>query len=373
MALLSFLPTRNAADGTGHSHSSLRHIEVERTAGDRRFVSVAAGVAVLLTVVLVVLSVVADPLAAHGTGWFAPLVPNDRDTKVSAFLRAPVPPKAIILGSSRVMMLPPVCMAQLTGQPAFNLGFNSARAEDYEAAFRFAAARGPVTHVVIGLDPEALHDTVPTDDRLLHSRTLAPYLDPDVRLPWWSSMYASAADALSLETVSGSVRVLRFALLGGRPAPAYEFAEDGLIQHTTHERLVREGRFDLAAAIRASVVEYTSRYAGFGRLSPERVQRFERFLREARQAGARVDAFIPPLHPDLVAALRSTSVDARTADTVALLSGYEAQGLLRFTRVERLDQFGGDPLAFSDGAHLTTPNGLKLLAAVYGTVPCAVQ
>ena len=356
----------------GNRSSDSGRIRAAAGAAARRFVLVFAGTLAASWALVLALGLLTDPLASFGTGLLPPLVPNDRDFKATAYQRLLPRTEALILGSSRVMKIRPYCLQQITRVPAFNFGLNSARAEDDLAALRFAESHGPVRWILIGLDPEALHNSVKPDARLLDSRLLRSYVDPSLRLSLPHQLFSGAVAALSSETVLASFRSIYYALGGRRLEPVYEFDSTGFLTHPLLERLVREGRFDQDTAVHQSIVEYRSRYAGFTRLSPVRVAALTRLLQSAWTGGARVDVFIPPLHPALVRGMEGTTLAARTRDTEALLSGFEQQGLLHFVRLPSLASFNGDPALFFDGAHMMEANTARVLSAVYGT-GCAVH
>jgi hypothetical protein len=370
--LLPVQPSARPPAREAISHASLPHIQVEATPQDSAFVRTFVSVCVVVWAALLVLALAVDPLGGYGTGLLQPLVPNDRDIKAVAYERASPRPEAIVVGSSRVMMFPPACLTSTLNLPAFNLGFNSARVEDYVAAFRFAQSLGPVKRILLGVDPEAFHNVVSPDDRLLQSRHLASFIEPRLKPSRWEGAFQWVTAPLTFETLSASLRSLSFAVAGGRPPAAYTFDAAGMIHEPVRDRLIEAGRFNLAPFLSTSVTEYEARYAGFSSLSESRTAEFTAFLGEVAKAGVELDAFIPPLHPTAVRDLAHTTLASRTADTEALLTDLAGRGLLRFVALPTLSSFGGDPELFVDGAHMMPANSVRIIAAVYRSSPCAV-
>jgi hypothetical protein len=317
-------------------------------------------------------AVIVDPYATFGTGLVAPVVWLDRDEKANALEALVEKPAVVVLGSSRSMKLKPDCLGRLTGKAAFNFAVNSAQVEDYTAIYRYIRSldHGAMRRLIIGVDPEAFHNAAVPDHRLQVSKRLSKHLDGAPSYP----LASLGADLLSWQTLKDSVRAVRHAVLGGE-ARASAFGPDGYLTYVVWEDQIRRGVFDPKAHIEASVSEYTERYRGFTALSEGRVDAFRNLLKEAKAAGIEVDAFIPPLHPELARRLEAnTTVAARTDETEALLRSLEGEALLRFHETSRLEAIGGDPALFFDGAHMMEANAIRLLSKIFGdTRTCALQ
>jgi hypothetical protein len=369
--------SRSPTDGIGPAADErpveVRHIHVDATPGGRRFVVSFVVAWILCCAAVLLLSLLVDPLSSYGTRLTPPLVLNDRDEKAAAYRHLSTRPLAIILGSSRVNKFPPWCLEKLLGLPAFNFGLNSARAEDYLAVLRFAQTQGPVRRILLGIDPEAFHNTARTEERLLASRALAPFVDREWRSRGPVQIALGAIEALKWESFVSSLRSIEFLVVGRRPEPVYEFDSTGFVRYPGVERLVRAGSYELAPQVNLSIADYRRRYEGFTELSPSRVADLAEFLRLARAAGTRVDAFIPPPHPALVAHMEQTTLLARTRETEALLADYAKQGLLHYVPLPTLARFGGDATLYFDGVHMMEANAVRLMGVVYDTGSCAVQ
>ncbi len=340
----------DAVPVTDERPPEIRHISVSATPGDRRFVLCFVAALFSCFAVVLLLALLIDPLGSYGTGLTPPLVPNDRDAKAIAYARLSPRPTAVILGSSRVMKIPPACLQTIVGMRVFNFGLNSARAEDDLAVWRFVQSQGPV-----------------------RSRRLAPFVDPTLRPQPLARLYRGGVEALRGETFTASLRSIWFVLTGRRPEAAYVFDSTGFL-HMAWERQVGDTHYEPAPHVEASVIPYRQRYEGFSALSARRIAALLELLDRARAAGARVDAFIPPLHPALVSAMARTTLAERTRETEDLLSELDKRGLLHFTRLPTVASYGGDPALYFDGAHMMEANAVRILRAVYGdSTACAVQ
>ncbi len=331
---------------------------------DRRFAQAFFGIFLGSCFLVAAASVVLDPLATFGTGAVTPVVWLDRDQKAQAYARLWPKPELLILGSSRVMKARPARVAQIAGVgSAFNFAVNSARAEDHAAILRMVAdiGGGRVTHLLIGVDPECFHDNSPPDPRLEKSRHFRPYVDgllPATKLNLGEQLLSLQA----LESVEKSLRHVVF----GQGAPRSGVFDDlGFLSYPEWEEQQRRGVFVLAPNVQKSLHEYRIRYANFRSLDPKRLAAFREMLERARVLGAVVSAFIPPLHPDMVAAMQDTTLAVRTAETRALLASLERERLLEFHDFESIAAFGGRPDEFFDGAHLTEASTTKLVTKIY--------
>jgi hypothetical protein len=105
------------------------------------------------------------------------------------------------------------------------------------------------------------------------------------------------------------------------------------------------------------------------------VEYFRTFLEEAREAGAEIVAFIPPMHPEFVRAARNTPWAQRNEDVVELFHRYESLGLLRYVETRDLTVIEADSAAYMDAWHFLPPVATQLASVLITGGPgrCAVQ
>ncbi|HEX6644413.1 MAG TPA: hypothetical protein VF037_07040 [Gemmatimonadales bacterium] len=352
--------------------STHRHRDVESAPGDAAFLRAFAATFAALALGLAALVRLTDPLAAFGGGIFPPVVSADRDYKASLYRKAPVRPRVVVLGSSRVKALRPACIAELTGRPAFNFGVNAGVAEDFVAILRFVQSdsASAVREVLLGADPEAFTGESGAGRALQASRMLGRHAP--VALATASVATPAAADYLTLESVGAAFRSLRRALFPANELPQEALTRDGWQVHPRWDAELAAGTFPHAERIAGSVASVSARYRRELELSPARLALLGRFLEEAKAGGIEVTAFMPPVHPDLVASRAAPSLAAMTAAMDSVLRDAEARGLLRYVRPDRLET---DPGKYYDAVHMMAANGDAVLSAIYGGrgASCALQ
>jgi hypothetical protein len=320
----------------------------------RRFLGTLAA-ALLFTAVL---NYLVNPESIYPIELLPPLTWNTRPAKARMMEQAQPRPQALILGSSRIMKLEPAMVERLTGLPTFNAGVNTAMTEDSYILLRYAIERAhlPLKLVIIGVDVDAFHDREPLNDYLLQPNPLASYLQKgEARHAQWkrfTTLFNGYQTKLSFVSLWDS-------LIHKRKA-AYHFEADGYLHFDQYEAERATGHYDLDAKISVNVDQYLRRYQGFDKLSPERLDYFDRTLRYSRDRGLRVIVFLTPAHPRLIAALQARDYARRQEEVLAAVSRMCAQHAVPFHDLSTLDKFGGLPQDFFDGIHPDETNSAKI-------------
>jgi len=337
----------------------------DSTIDDRRFLRTFLVAFIAAALLIAAINFVVDPTDVFHTGLFPPVTWVDRDEKSVFFTQMQPKPQLLILGSSRMMKMNPACATSLSGLKTFNFAVNDARAEDYVAILGFVSDHGGAPkRILIGIDSEGLSNA-PFDWRLANSKYLSRYLP--VRPSKFSHLGENLLSRIQLAASMSSVRhVLTHQTETIRVGP------DGYLTYIDLEAAKSRGTFDLRREIRVSITGYATSFEHFDGLSPVRVAMLHDFFTQCHAKGIQVDAVIPPLHPDVLAAMERTPVRARIADTARMLRQFEAEGLLHYIDVTTIDRFGGDPDRFFDGIHMEEWNSSRILEHVYGG-RCAVQ
>lgn len=312
------------------------------------------------------LAIFVDPLHVFGTGRIPSIRTGERDEKPASFLALEPAPQAIVLGTSRVMKLAPSCLREVTGFPAFNFGLSSSFVEDWLAVYRFVRVRGraPLRVLVIGVDIEAFDNHAETDPRLPSSPYLRDYVEGSAGLTWGAASRA----LFGWQALRYGLRSLQYHLRPqSKPKLASHFDPDGLIRYDVWEDELRRGTFTLAPQLADLVERFKGPLAApsFTALSAERVELFLRLVRSAHAAGTTVVAYVPPIHAKL-AALRRGAVVQRMRELDQLLAGLERDGQLRYFRVDKIEDVGGDPEGYFDGVHVRDANAARLVTAMFG-------
>lgn len=327
----------------------------------RRFTRVFVTILILGIGMTAALALYVDPFGTFGTGRIPPLLTNEREDKPKAFLALDPSPQAIVIGSSRVMKLNPACVRELTGIPAFNFGLGNAHMEDLVAVVRFyqARSRAPLRELIIGLDVE-MFDNKEVDQRTLSSRSLAPYVGGDASLSW-----STASRALfGMQAFEAAFTSIRHHM---HPAGASHrtTGPDGLLTYPDWEGELRNGTFRQAPHLTEIAERLKNEENDFTKLSAPRVAMFLDLVRSVHQAGTTIDVYIPPLHPAVLAAWAKSPLAARTLNVDEMLRDLEREGVIRYLKVNRVEDFGGDQAAYFDGIHMMESNTSRLLLKMF--------
>lgn len=355
------------------SRSSRSHLTrtVQASPRDKAFLRTFSGTLLGLLAALALLVRVTDPFAAFGTGLLPPIVSADRDYKAALFRARTPSPEVVLLGSSRIKTLRPACVSALTGRPAFNFGVNAGVAEDFLTIFRFVRSQPGhnVREILLGTEPEAFTGDPSWGRALAQSRALGPFL-PQMR----SDPERVWSDLWSQESAHAALRSAWHYGFDRKKLPQEALEPDGLQTRPLLDGEIRNGRFSQHSVVLASSHAVRSRYRADAHLSPGRLALLHQLLQEARAAGVRVRAFVPPVHPALSYASVGTALPGLTADLVSFLRSMETARLLEYVETRALSDFQGDSTLYYDAIHMTAGNTDRLLTKVYhGRGQCAVQ
>ena len=308
-----------------------------------------------------------NPLGMYPVHLFPPMVRNARADKI-ALLRASQPrPAAFVLGSSRVMQMPPTLIAAAAGVPAFNFAVDSARAEDDYVILRYLLEEAHITPrlLLIGIDVEAFHNNVAPDERLLKTASLARFLAP-------AEARGAAMDRvgrlLSAQQTNLMVRSVTRSLVSAAASPAKpadtafsHFEKDGYLRYDWWEQDRKAGRFDLNAHIPASVQEYLQRFDGYTALSPSRKDYLHSLLSLAKANHTVTVMFITPIGPQAEAAL-GHAYAARRAEVAAFLEAEASGSGTQYIEIGPVGRYDDEGRGYWDGAHLDDHSSARLTA-----------
>ncbi len=338
--------------------------EAKGVRGARSFLRGFAVTVLLLLGAVATTSYLLDVTGVLGAGLVRPAQQTLRDDKSRFFEALAEKPEIVVLGSSRTWAIRPARITELTGKSAFSFCVDNNYIHDFLPIYSFVHehGQGKLQRLLIGVDAELFQAS--KAGRLEYSRSLRGYAEPGVIPPLWQMMPQLLLGKGTLHSDLRTLEQLARAKHGEQERLQNISLPDGLVIWPKYEAIRRQGTYDLEAKLTWSLGKFAPAYRGFGELAPSRIETFRRLLLRARADGVAVDAFIPPLHPRGYKEL--LPLNARTGDLRRLLATLETEGLLRFVRETRLQDFGGDPEGFYDFQHMMTENGDKLLSRVYG-------
>lgn len=281
----------------------------------------------LLSLVALSMAYAVSVWAVNPRGEFAPhLVPpivrDNRAVKLRLY-----PPFAragatgLILGSSRVVQMPPSVLDELTGLRFFNFAVERGRTEDYLAIYRWVRTRGPAPRlVVIGVDPESLQDGDGANFMLDRN----PILSGALRRTAAGASIRRLRDTTKQYKQMFSTEYLHDAILSieaavhpsARTAREYVVEADGYLRYPRLESERSSGTFDLVRELRSCLPRYQVLYGGISRLSAERVLALRTLVSEVVADNARVVIWVMPNHPETVASIGGTTPYVRVLSAV---------------------------------------------------------
>ena len=134
--------------------------------------------------------------------------------------------------------------------------------------------------------------------------------------------------------------------------------------------VVEERGRPLSRSVDGSIKPAFERYATTDAALESRAKRyFERTLRLLSQMGTTQAVVLMPLHPRLLAAVRSAGWEERHDEVMTFLT--ELQGRYGFVLLDcsNLATFKGDPKNFYDGFHVKQANARRLTRSVVVKLP----
>jgi hypothetical protein len=344
-------------DVSAEAGASMPGESASHAAAWRHFVGCFLRLLFALVAGIGLLNYLVNPEGIYAPRLLPPVTWNTRAAK--AELLAAARPEALILGSSRVMTIPPAAIERATGLRTFNAAVNAAYAEDFYVLLRYAVERAGARPklALIGLDAEAFHDHEPENEYLLQPNALGGYLQKgEARGAAWRrftnlfTIYQTKLSFLSL-----------YDRMGGMKVNAVEFAADGSPKEDPWLRQRAAGKYDKQAKIEGTAAEYIPRYKSYTGVSRDRLDYFAATLRYARERGVRVIVFATPVHPELERALAPFGYERRKTEAYAAARKIAQQEGAEFLDLSDPENFGGAPEHFYDGVHVDADNANRLM------------
>lgn len=308
---------------------------------------------------LIAFNVAMNPRREFPPHFVEPLTNNDVGTKVDLLAKLPLPPRALIVGSSRVMSLDPDDLTEAGHGSAFNFGLSSAIAGDMLAAYRWTAdSRGAPRELILGVELEQF-----TAERVVRHDTrtsieLGPRSDEPLAL---RSYVQPALASLDPGYVEDSLTVARYALFGYPPSQIW-FEPDGFRHYVGREEARRAG-FNMSEYAAKNAVEYAGKDAALTDPAPRHLDALRKLVDEARDRGTSVFIVITPYHPAIWEAANGTGFADLESRFVLTMAGFCREGV-EVHNFDRIESFSGDPSEFDDFHHYTEKNGKLLIQAM---------
>jgi hypothetical protein len=313
---------------------------------------------------------VVNPAGVFAPSVVPPLLWNPRGEKLDRLSAVTDRPELLLIGSSRVMTLPPAELRKYTGLAGFNGGVSSAAIEDDVAMLQYALRSRalPLKLVIIGVEPESFATSQPSNwwmwppevIRLLPFRTRAVAL-----FTRYQKLFSASYLRLSLDQLYAVSK-------GPLPPPARRVDPDGLAHWLDWEEDMAHGNKGFDRRLAAHVREFGGPFVADSTFSDERWREFDELLEQTRAAGIRTIVFKTPMLPALVSRLPRGYASwhdevARRVKAASLRHGAD------FRDFTDPASFGGSLDDFFDGVHYGDRNAALLARALTQPRSDAVQ
>jgi hypothetical protein len=308
-----------------------------------------------------------NPFSLYGTE----LIPRPMgmyEKKLSLYHDFKPPPRALILGSSRVMSCDPLLVTELTGERCFNLWLPGAGAETLYAVMRLVLEEdgAPIDLVIVGVGVETLHPALPIQPEARFMSEMSRYFthDPHGEGTGFDKLGLLFTMDQTLQSSRLLLGAVRGPLRGDEDQAGLsklDYREDGFTVQARSEEEIAAGTFDLEAKIESRLrrKRYTERglvVSGWDGPSPIRVAYWEDLLALCADRGIRVYAFMTPAHPRMSALLDELGAERVFKQVSDYFSSSIGEVGGTFRDYTRLESFGGDPNIFYDEMHMRSAN-----------------
>jgi hypothetical protein len=355
-------------EGTWLDSPALRNDpDLSHHSGSRAFVAVFLLSMIGGYLLLLLVNVLGNAANLFPSPWRPALTERAWKTRrLDALLRAHTPPDVIILGSSRVMQIRPSYVAALTGSTTFNYGVSAAGPVDWYAQIHYLLSRGAKPKMIIlGVDE---------------------FCFGSGNSPWQLQTFGHAALARNLpvrdffQLLGGVLKNVTPQNTSGSFRAMYKSNKDNPLTFTNRSEytlsdgyMIYKEETDIET-IRASARAFLRKNAEGDTeatsLTPRRTAMFDGLLDFCHDQGIQVRVMLLPLQPEYARIIMSKPHLRKTWHEVAV---YLAQTCPKhhatFNNFSNPKSFGGDPIEFWDGAHVTAENARRMMNALFDLPP----
>jgi hypothetical protein len=305
-----------------------------------------------------------DPYGIYKSGLFPTSEINYYQNKIQSYKAFDPPPQCLILGSSRVLAMDPQIVERETGRRSFNFAVPGAKAETFYAILRFAIDYNnpPIDTIIVGVDPESFHPTLPIQPESLFIDGISKYYiyDPQAKKTWWDKFTL----LLTLEQTSESISSIQRVVKNMAGKPKMEFRPDGMQIWIQLNKQIEEGKFNLQERLDERVIKYPERslmLSEFTSMSETREKYWQDFISICKEKNIKIYAFLPSEHPQLHELLMSLGAGEIFGEVAEYLDNTVESAGGTFRDYTDITGFDGDPSLFYDEIHMRPENGAKLL------------
>jgi len=323
----------------------------------------------ILTALYLFAAVVANPRGYFHPHIFPEVTWDSRGDKMKLFesYNREDPVEGLVLGSSRVMKIPPGELETGLNQRFFNFGVNNARTEDDLAIYRWVKRRAAhLKTILIGLDVEALHNNDIFNVQLLDNLDLSRALENGEK-QGFRDRVNQFEDRMEKIMSRAYAKDIALSVLSAikPPLALYAIDQNGLLHYIQFEKKLAAGTFRLQEVCENTRAKYIKRFSGMNSLSKQRCFYLEQLLTEARRDQMKVALWITPVRPDFERLLGSnTKYSIILGELRSYTKGLEKQfGVSVFDFSEQAS-FDGVDSDWYDDIHVNPANASRITAHV---------
>ncbi len=307
----------------------------------RRWTARVLGITAFVLVAVSLLNYVVDPYGRYGTGAVPPLEIQPRSDKYKLMVAQPDNAQILLLGSSRMFLMRPRLVKELTGLRTFNATISRAMPRDYLILGRFAIHTMHPQRIIAGVDLQVFHPTILWDNGVwLRKSPLRVYAGDNSPAP---SAEEEFSTLLNLQQTFDSIRSVWQALTV--PPLPFSYDADGGLKPGVHPEN------DSSLRGNGSVGD-PDFWASYTALAPDRLDEVRAFFKLCQEAHVELDIVLLPFDGRALQRLQTIP------NFVARLEEYrkflqESEELYGIKVYDYTDpaSLGGDPTDFQDYFH----------------------
>lgn len=310
----------------------------------------------LLLISVGLLNYLVNPYGLYAPNAIPPLTIQPRTDKYKLMVQHPDSGQIVILGSSRLRLMRPSLVAELSGLRAFNATISRAMPLDYLVMGRFAIQTMRPQRIIAGVDLQIFHPAILWDTGgWLANSPLRAYADGEG--PRQSLEY-ELGSLLSLQQTLDSFRSIWQTLT--TPAKPFPYTQDGGIAPGI--RPANDSVFRGIGIFDPSDLEFWRSYT---HLAPDRLEKLRTFFRLCQQHGVALTIVLMPFDQRALKQLESIpNFAARLQEYRTFLRESEQYGIT-FYDFTYPASFGGDPEGFEDNIHSLQDNMDRITRAIF--------
>jgi hypothetical protein len=340
-------------------------VAVRPAAGDARgFARLFAGLVAFWIVGQASFNWLVNPWGLYRTKLFEARVTDERHQKTALMHQMQPPPNMLIVGSSRMMRVNPMLIAERTGLRPFNAAIPGAYPIDFYVMYRFATEElhAPLEQLLVGVDPLIFFGGEGSYRKIENNAELRRLL------PSPSGLSSDIGQLSLLVSPAQSKDGLKSLLHLLRPARRENtlwrvFEPDGWQSRNYQDAKREAGKWDQTAIVEKQLKGW---YMNPKKApTPATFTDLEALLARAAEQGVRTTVVATPTSARVKEHWRDTGFADQERQIRARLAEIAGRHGARFADYSSVENYGGDPNEFYDTIHPTAVNTRLIVEALF--------